>query len=54
VGIFFVDGFDDVMNETHEWISILHSHFIDNTGIVGGGLMVITEYTFHPAVNCSS
>lgn len=44
VGIFFVDDFDDVMNETQERISILQSHFIDNTGIVGGGLMVITEY----------
>jgi len=41
VGIFIVDGFDEVMNKTNQWISIQHSHFIGNTGLWGGGLSIL-------------
>ena len=40
-----VDGFDDLVNETNEWMSILHSHFVGNTGLYGGGLAVSILYS---------
>ena len=43
-GIFIVDGFDEVMNKTNQWISIQHSHFIGNTGLWGGGLSILIFY----------
>ena len=43
-GMFTVDGFDDVMNETHEWMSIQHSRFTGNTGLRGGGLAIVIQY----------
>jgi len=42
---FTVDHFDDVVNKTHEWMSILHSHFVGNTGLYGGGLAVNILYS---------
>ena len=45
MGRYTVDSFDDVMNETHEWISILHSHFVGNFGLYGGGLAIIIQYS---------
>jgi len=42
---FTVDRFDDVVNKTHEWMSILHSHFVGNTGLYGGGLAVNILYS---------
>jgi len=44
-----VDGFDDIVNETNEWMSILHSHFVGNTGLYGGGLAVSILYS--PSTN---
>ena len=44
LGAFIVDGYDDVMNETNQWMSIVNSHFIGNTGLHGGGLAVIIAY----------
>ena len=45
IGIFTVDMFDNVMNETHEWMSILHSHFTGNTALYGGGLAIGVRYS---------
>jgi len=44
VAAFNADHFDDVVNKTHEWMSILHSHFIGNTGLYGGGLAITIVY----------
>ena len=41
---FNADHFDDTVNKTHEWMSILHSHFIGNTGLYGGGLAITILY----------
>ena len=49
IGIFTVDMFDNVMNETHEWMSILHSQFIGNTALDGGGLSISVRYS--PSIN---
>jgi len=40
VAAFIADHFDDAVNKTHEWMSLLHSHFIGNTGLYGGGLAI--------------
>jgi len=44
VAAFIADHFDDAVNKTHEWMSILHSHFIGNTGLYGGGLAITILY----------
>ena len=41
---FTVDRFDDVVNETTGWVSILDSHFIGNIGLYGGGLAIHILY----------
>jgi len=45
-----VADFDDIIvNETNQWMSILHSHFVGNTGLYGGGLAV--SITYFPSSN---